>query len=89
MKEHMNYVKNLFSKQIQSVKHERLLSNTKTEMENILDFCALPFEENCLYPERNNRKVITASSDQATQKIYKTSSSQKNSFRPFLPPCLL
>jgi len=44
----------------------------------------LNWEKKCLFPEKNNRNISTASNVQVREKIYKGSSEQWKKFKPFL-----
>ena len=43
------------------------------EILRILEFCELPFEEDCIYFYKTKRAVKTASSEQVRQPIYSSS----------------
>ena len=48
-----------------------MVENTERELGRMLDYCGLPFEDNCLRFFENDRPVRTASSEQVRQPIYK------------------
>jgi hypothetical protein len=52
-----------------SVKYEQLVASPLTEMQRILSFLGLPFEEACLSPQKNKRVVHTLSHDQVIKPI--------------------
>jgi len=49
--------------------YESLVANTEQEVKSILNFCKLPFEDNCLAFYQNKRAVRTASSEQVRKPI--------------------
>ena len=82
---HLEYLKNKFKDQFINVHYENIIDNPEEEMQKILRYCELPFELAVTTPETNTRKVLTASVNQATQKIYKGSSEKWKTFEPYLP----
>ena len=58
---------------ILNVEYENIISNTKNEIHKILEFCNLPWEDNCLEFYKTKRAIKTVSSAQARQPIYKSS----------------
>ena len=58
---------------ILDVHYEKVVNDLEVEVERILDFCGLIFEENCLRFHETERAVKTASSEQVRQPIYSSS----------------
>jgi hypothetical protein len=56
-----------------NIKYESLVSNTKNEIINMLNFCDLVWDDNCLNFHENKRSVKTASNIQVRSKIYNRS----------------
>jgi tetratricopeptide (TPR) repeat protein len=56
---------------VHRVFHENLVSEPETEIRRLLEFCGLPFEEQCLRFYETDRSVRTASSQQVRQPIQK------------------
>ena len=56
-----------------NIKYENLISNPNNEIHNLLDFCKLDWNNDCLNSHNNKRIVKTASDVQARNKIYSTS----------------
>lgn len=54
------------------VRYERVVENLETEARRLLDFCALPFEDQCLSFHENAAPVATASSAQVREPLYTT-----------------
>ena len=55
------------------VNYEDVVSSLDTQVERILNFCGLSFEESCLHFYETKRAVKTASSEQVRQPIYSSS----------------
>ncbi len=69
----MNYWNKLFPNFMFNIKYESLVSNTKNEIINVLNFCDLVWDDNCLNFYKNKRSVKTASNVQVRSKIYNSS----------------
>ena len=79
----MKYWNNLLPKFIYNIKYENLISNTETEIKNLLDACSLDWSEKCLNFYDNDRPIKTASDTQARNKIYKTSIESWKNYKKF------
>jgi len=55
------------------VHYEDVVGDLEAQVQRILDFCGLPFEESCLRFHETERAVKTASSEQVRKPIYSTS----------------
>ena len=55
------------------VQYEEVVEDLEVQVRRILDFCELPFEEQCVNFHETKRAVRTASSEQVRQPIYKGS----------------
>ena len=53
-------------------------------MRRLLDYCGLPFEEECLRFYENERAVRTASSQQVRQPIFRDGLDQWRHYEPWL-----
>jgi len=62
-----------FPHRIHTVTYEQLVESTEEEVRAMLDFCGLPWEQNCLDFQRNSSAVYTASASQVRQPIYSSS----------------
>ena len=69
----MNYWNKLFPNFIFNVKYENLVTNTKNEIVDMLKFCDLDWNDNCLNFYDNKRSIKTASNVQVRNKIYSSS----------------
>jgi len=53
------------------VHYEDIVNDTETQIRRILDYCKLPFEQQCLEFYKTDRAIRTPSSEQVRQPIYK------------------
>lgn len=68
------------------VDYEALVEHTEAEIRGLLDYCQLPFEDNCLRFYENRRAVQTASSQQVRRPIYREGLEQWRHYEPWLDP---
>ena len=68
------------------VQYENVVANLDREVHRILDYCELPFEENCINFHQTKRNVRTPSSEQVRQPIYKSGLEQWKNYEPWLQP---
>ncbi|RLA33449.1 MAG: hypothetical protein DRR11_05480 [Gammaproteobacteria bacterium] len=66
------------------VHYEEVVADLEPQVRRILDFCNLPFEEECLRFYETERAVKTASSEQVRQPIYSSSVNLWRNYEPFL-----
>jgi tetratricopeptide (TPR) repeat protein len=68
------------------VQHEDVVTDLDASVRRLLDFCALPFEPQCLEFHKTERSVRTASSEQVRRPIYTEGLDQWQRFSPYLGP---
>ena len=68
-----NYWNQLFPDFLLNIQYENLVSNTKHEIEKLLKFCDLQWDDSCLNFYKNKRQIKTASDTQVRSKIYSNS----------------
>jgi len=66
------------------VKYEDVIADTEREVRRILDYCGLPFEEQCLEFHTTERAIRTASSEQVRQPIYTSAVEQWRNYEAHL-----
>ncbi|MEM6812348.1 MAG: sulfotransferase [Pseudomonadota bacterium] len=74
--QHLEIMENwkaIIEQDILSLNYENLVNSPKGKIREILNFCELEFEENCLQFHKNKRSVTTASTQQVRQPIYSSS----------------
>jgi Sulfotransferase family len=84
--EHMAHFDAALPGRIHRVIYESMIDDTETEVRRLLDYCGLPFEENCLRFYENSRSVRTASSQQVRQPIFRDGVDHWRHFEPWLDP---
>ena len=80
----MNFWKNQFPNSIYDANYESIIEKPDKEIKEIIKFCNLPWEENCLTFYNNKTPIKTMSTAQARQPIYKSSVNSYERFSPFL-----
>ncbi len=68
------------------VQYEDVVADLKKEVIRILDYCGLPFEENCINFHQTERNIRTPSSEQVRQPIYKSGLEQWKNYETWLGP---
>ena len=80
----MNFWKTNASDLIHEAEYEKIIENPEFEIKKIINFCGLPWEEECLLFHKNKTPIKTMSTSQARQPIYKSSVNSFEKFAPFL-----
>jgi len=78
----MNFWEEQFPNTIYNAQYEKIIEDPKNEIKNMIKFCDLSWEEDCLQFYNNKTPIKTLSTAQARKPIYKSS---KNSFEKFAP----
>jgi len=65
--------------------YENLIENPTDQTQRLLEFCGLPWEDQCLNFHKNKRSIRTASHLQVKQPLYSTSVGKWQYFLPYLP----
>jgi tetratricopeptide (TPR) repeat protein len=71
----------LFPDAILTVRYEDVVDDLEGEARRMLDFCSLPFEDDCVAFHRNRNRSTTASAGQVRQPIYRGSLGKWRHFR--------
>ena len=64
--------------------YEELVNSQEQETRKLINYLDLEWQEDCLFPEKNQRSVQTASNLQVRKKVYKGSSLIWKKYKPFL-----
>ena len=80
----MNFWRKKFPKFIYDINYSNLVENPKPEIEKLLNFCELNWDENCLNHHKNKRAIKTASSTQARKPIYKSAIKSSDHYKDYL-----
>lgn len=68
------------------VQHEDVINDLSGQVNRILDFCGLEFEQNCIDFHKTARTIKTPSSEQVRQPIYRSGMDQWKNFEHHLGP---
>ena len=68
----MDHWNKVIPNQILSINYEDLINDFDNSVNKILDYCSLPFEQDCIDFYKNKRSVRTPSSEQVRQPIFKS-----------------
>jgi tetratricopeptide (TPR) repeat protein len=71
---------------VHRVFYETMVKDTESEVRRLLDYCGLPFEEQCLKFYDNERPVRTASSEQVRRPIFTEGLEHWRHYEPWLGP---
>ena len=66
--------------------YENMVADSEREIRALLDYCGLPFEENCLRYYETDRAVRTASSEQVRRPIFTEGVEQWRNYEEWLTP---
>lgn len=66
----MDYWHDVLPGRVLTVQYEDMVTDFENQVRRLLDYCELPFEENCVRFWETERPVRTASSEQVRQPIY-------------------
>ena len=80
----IKFWKGKFPDLIYEAKYEKIITDQENEIKKIINFCDLPWENECLLFYRNKTPIKTMSTAQARQPIYKSSVNSFEKFSPFL-----
>ncbi len=76
--------KSKFSDHIFDVDYEKMIKNPEDEIKNLLNFCDLEFEKECINFHKTKRLIKTVSSAQARQPIYNSSLSAYKNYEVYM-----
>ncbi|MBV9569999.1 MAG: sulfotransferase, partial [Alphaproteobacteria bacterium] len=82
----MEHWRSVLPGRVHSLQYERLVEDTEGEIRRMLDYCGLPFEENCLRFWELDRAIVTPSAEQVRRPIYRQALEQWRNFDPWLGP---
>jgi tetratricopeptide (TPR) repeat protein len=82
----MQHYDAVLPKRMHRVYYEQLVADPEGEVRRLLDYCGLPFEQECLHFHENRRVVQTISSEQVRRPIYSDAVDQWRHYEPWLGP---
>ena len=80
----MKFWKKYFSNNIYDLNYENLVNSSKSEIKNLIKFCELSWDPNCLKHYENKRVIKTVSFNQARKPIYKSAIKSSNKYEKYL-----
>ena len=82
----MAHVDAVLPGRVHRVFYESMIENTETQVRRLLDYCGLPFEDQCLRFYETDRAVRTPSSEQVRQPIFKDAMEHWRHYEEWLGP---
>ncbi|MEH0021483.1 MAG: sulfotransferase [Desulfobacter sp.] len=82
----MAHWRNVLPNVIYKISYEALVANQEEETRKLLEFCGIPWDENCLFFYKTQRPVSTTSSRQVRKPIYRDSVRLWERYAPWLTP---
>jgi len=80
----MDHWKEVLPNKILSVQYEDLVGDLGNSVRRILDYCELPFEQDCVDFYKSKRAVKTPSAEQVRQPIFKEGLDYWKNYKPYL-----
>lgn len=84
----MDFWHSVLPDRVIDVQYEDMVRDQENQTRRLLEYCRLPWEENCLRFYENKRAVNTASSEQVRQPIYSKSINSWRRFESHLGPLI-
>ena len=82
----MNHWHNVYGKDIYTVHYDNVINKTEETIRELIDYCNLPFEKECLEFYKSSRPVKTPSAEQVRQPIYKSGLNYWKNYEKHLVP---
>ena len=80
----MNHWNKVLPNQILSINYEDVINNFEDSVRDILEYCEIPFERECLEFYKSKRSVKTPSAEQVRQPIYTSGMDYWKNYEPYL-----
>ncbi len=82
----MTHWHQVYPGQILQVNYEDVVADIQPQVEQILQFIGVPYEEDCVAFYRTKRSVRTASAEQVRQPLYRSALEQWKNYQEYLTP---
>ena len=79
----MDFWMKKIDKKIYEINYEDLVKNQEMEIKNLLNFCNLQFEQQCLQHHKSKNPIKTVSINQSRKPIYKDSIESSLKYKNF------
>lgn len=76
----------VLSNSIYEVEYENIIADAKNEVQKLIQFCGLEWEETCMDFYQTKRHVVTASKDQVNKPLYSSSVARWRNYLPDIQP---
>ena len=80
----MNHWRSILPNFIYDIDYEKLINKPEIQMKELLNFCNLNGDDNCLKFYNNKRAIKTASDTQVRKKLYDTSIDYWKNFKKYI-----
>ena len=80
----MNHWNKVLPNQILSINYEDVVNNFEDSVRDILEYCEIPFEKECLEFYKSKRSAKTPSAEQVRQPIYTSGMDYWKNYEPYL-----
>ena len=80
----MDHWNKVLPNQILSINYEDVVNNFEDSVRDILEYCEIPFEKECLEFYKSKRSVKTPSAEQVRQPIYTSGMDYWKNYEPYL-----
>jgi hypothetical protein len=84
----IDHWKSVLPEKFFTLEYETLVQNQREVTENLLDFCELPWEEQCLHFHENSSVVTSSSQLQVKRKLYTKALNDWEKYREYLGPLM-
>ena len=82
----MNHWHKVYGKDIFTIHYDDVINKTEETIRELIDYCNLPFEQECLEFYKSSRPVKTPSAEQVRQPIYKSGLNYWKNYEKYLLP---
>ena len=82
----MDHIDTVLPGRVHRVHYEHLVAHPEAEVRRLLQYCQLPFEDNCLRFHENQRVAQTLSSEQVRKPLYAHGVDQWRNYEAWLSP---
>ena len=80
----MSFWNKKYSNMIYNLNYEDLINNQNSQIKNLINFCELDWDQNCLNFHKNSKTIKTVSFAQARKPIYKSSINISKNYSAYL-----
>ena len=84
----MEFWRLTYSEKFIEIDYENLTEHPEETIRQILEYCELPYEQNCVDFQNSDRVVLTASQDQVKRGMYTGSSEEWRKYSDYIQPIL-